>query len=255
MIDLPEPKPSSLVLPLEYGRRRASLRRRIIRAVLVTGSILLIAAAVRWRNALARPWHDARSAYWREQCAAFHPPAQQLVFEEDPARAAALLQSRDFTRCTVGSGKTAIRRRVRALERYLSVPGASPYKSYYVGLLLDRPILFCHELQRPDGTKTIVVITYDQEQGGAGRSFFRVFTCDREPFFDALVVQTWENFVFRADASTATTRPVRFFAGEPVTGDPSSCQFSYQLGEEWGRYTFTLKPDNVILRTREGPLP
>jgi hypothetical protein len=243
-------------VPLDYGRTRISVRRRVGRILAVALLILVAALAFHWRHALIRHWHAVHSDYWREKCAMFQAPPQEVVFEDDPVRAAKMLQLSDFASCAAGFGPAPVRRRVQALERYLAVPGTSPLKPYYVGLLVDRPVLFCHELQRPDGTKVILVITYDQEVlGSQRRSYFRVFVCDRKDFFDGLVPQSWEQFNFRDESTGPTSRPVRFFAGERVSGDPSSCAFSYQLGDEWGRYTFTLQPDDVIVRTREGPMP
>jgi hypothetical protein len=139
--------------------------------------------------------------------------------------------------------------------------------TWYAGIIGGEAALFCHELNRPEG-KVIVIITYAQQiVQSKPRSFFRVFVCDRQKFCEDLVPQSWEHFVFRDEtqpATQATTRPaattmpfrpVRFFAGELVPDDPCSCRISYQLGEEWGRYTFTLQADNEILRTRDGPLP
>jgi len=78
---------------------------------------------------------------------------------------------------------------------------------------------------------------------------------DFDAEFIAALMDAWQRPLMVWDHLPPFDADGNPFAGEPVTGDPSSCQFSYQLGEEWGRYTFTLKPDDVILRTREGPLP
>jgi hypothetical protein len=241
---------------LDYRRNEKSRKRQLIRrslcAIILAAIITFTVCYRQWLMSFPRGWV---AAYWRDQCASYLAPAQQVVYDEDAARVAELVRSGDFAQNTAWSRFTYAWRRIRPLEHYLSIPQGAD-KAWYAGLVANQPVLYCHEAQRPDGTKVLMLIIYVNESGASARSFFRVMLCDRRKLLDdSQVAQSWDGFVFRAHTSTATTRPVRFFAGEPVPNDPCSCRISYQLADEWGEYTFTLQADDLILRSRRGPAP
>src|SRR5688572_27391931 len=65
-------------------------RRRKFRLGVLCG-VLLVLAVAGWRWGPAG-WKHAQFLYWQRQCLAYAPAADQVVYDNDPARAAALLQ-------------------------------------------------------------------------------------------------------------------------------------------------------------------
>src|SRR4051812_37320764 len=81
-------RPATTV-PLDYSPPPRWHRRRAVRfgvkLLLLAG---LVAAGWRWGP---RAWRHGRVLYWQRQCLAYAASADRVVYETDPARAAALL--------------------------------------------------------------------------------------------------------------------------------------------------------------------
>src|SRR5687768_11676471 len=76
---------------LDYAPRPPVYRRRIvIRALWLMALLTLSVLAWRFGVPYAK---QVRYLYWQSRCLAFEAPADHLAYEEDPARAAALLMA------------------------------------------------------------------------------------------------------------------------------------------------------------------
>jgi hypothetical protein len=78
---------------------RKTVRRRILRFIVLMIPLVAGIAAIHKRKAIAGQWCEVRTKFWRERCAHYLGPAQQVIYEEDPTRAANLLRSDDFASC------------------------------------------------------------------------------------------------------------------------------------------------------------
>src|SRR5215212_5407675 len=72
---------------LEYGHSAGS-RRRMRTALVVTIVVIITFAA--WQRGPAA-WGRMRLLYWQRQCLRYQPPADQVVYEDEPEAATALL--------------------------------------------------------------------------------------------------------------------------------------------------------------------
>jgi hypothetical protein len=148
--------------PLTYGLAAPGGRRRIIRSLLVIAALVLGYSAWRWGPAA---WQETQIRYYQRQLLTYNSPADQVVYEEDPAEAAKLLaKPSEFAPFRwdmwappeakmPGPAASRIVPHYQTFEelngRRMAVPGGTAYET----------ILFLHERTTPKGERRLVKVT------------------------------------------------------------------------------------------------
>jgi hypothetical protein len=129
-----------------YGRWR---RLRLIGAIVV----LLLLIPVGWRAA-PRVWNHIQVLYWQRKAMNYSPPADQVVYEDEPVAAALLLTKSGYSGSVSPHSAMLMARPWDRFDARLSPPGAEPAAT-----------LFLHELRNSAGQRRLVVV----------QDYFRVF--------------------------------------------------------------------------------
>jgi hypothetical protein len=141
------PRPAR-VGPLAYAPAPPFHRRRWWRGTVLLAA-LLIAGGAAWRWGPEK-WSAARMLYAQRQCLAYAPPADEVVYEADPAAAARLASRAGFRLVAVpafsGSGPPAV-----AAARTPVPSGAT---------------VFLHERLTPDGGRVLVHVGFVTDPSG-----------------------------------------------------------------------------------------
>jgi hypothetical protein len=140
--------------PLEYAPGAPVRRRRRIKRVVQLFALLGVGlAAWRWGPA-ARD--QATLLYWQRECLRFEFPADVVLYERDPARAAALLRAQDpqyVALAYYGHGQPMVTHAVyqpRALREFATRSSATTPA--------QRSIVFCHDRRTPAGKRRLVIV-------------------------------------------------------------------------------------------------
>jgi hypothetical protein len=206
-------------------------------------SLVALGAGINWGP---RVWYQARLLYWQRQCMTFTRPADFVVYEEDPAAAAALIwQDAQYA-------SLALMRRIGSYtynEPHHSM--AAVYQAsgdwHLQDLLPAKPLsariatpmatIFMHALQTPAGKPRLVIVRYSPEQ----KLFTPGFLSDRNTFWISIVpapllgmpMGTMESVAEDSRSTWPRQAPnVRIFAGQPDPADPSHFTIRYQM---WGQ--------------------
>jgi hypothetical protein len=239
---MPSPTRASPIA-IDYAPR-ASMRWKAIRRGVVWLVVLVtLGAGMKWGP---RVWYQARLLYWQRQCINFALPADFVVYEEEPAAAAALMGSDQ------GYVSLALMRRIGSYsynEAHRSVAAVYlagsdrhlqdllPAKPWGSRIATPMATIFMHAVQTPAGQRRLVIVRYSPEQG----TFTPRFVSDRNTFWVSIVpaplvgtpTSTMESVA--GDFSSAWPRQppnVRIFAGQPDPADPSHFTIRYQM---WGQ--------------------
>lgn len=246
---------SVTVANLDYAPRPPT-RRRVVRRVLA--SILLagtLVASLRWGP---QAWRIGQVMYFQHQCLTDAPPADQIVYEEDPALFARVMKQ--------GSGfvPLAPSRRSGAPVAVGRVPQS--WIRFTPSLMkMTRPlpgaILFMHERQTPAGEKRLLVVFSGFDPAQAPPLFI--------PGFD-LDVNVIAPATFRTPArdvsppciidvlfSHPRTPPMsKVYAGQADPADPTHFTIRYEMYGKTGIVDGWLRDhDRVEIKVRDGPNP
>jgi hypothetical protein len=225
------PTPTSS--PLDYApapplRRRRWVRRAVVFVLLAVVSL----GGYRWGRPFVR---QARLLYWQRQCLRYHPPADLVVYDEDPLRAAPLIQ--------------------RGGEYFAASPrwwfrrtGVSPIAAHCpacygrLSLAIGNPapadaILYLGERTSHTGVRRLVVVTCNATKipSLAMANSMDVETATIAGWGGAQGLftdrpQTSSSFTGRIITASAGDEPlVRFFAGQPDPADAAAFTLQYDL--------------------------
>ena len=228
--------------PGTLGYAPARPRRRYHRWLVV---VVLLAtagfAAWRWGG---EAWHRARVLYYQRQCARYAPPADQVVFDSHPQRAARLEDDAAYVVLRPSGGVTeALRNPPEAWVELCRLEGWNPLMMSGAGVEL-----FLHERRNSKGERRIVVLEYDPHSWTP--LLARVVTPGgfRDPpklppgpaHMSALLL-------------TASSGPphLRLFAGQPDPADESRFTIRFDRGGKIGTIYGQLKDDDGV--TVEAP--
>ena len=250
---------------LDYGRRRSLLdrigpRRVIVYATLLAGA-LAVALAYDPVMLRVRQWRAQRQAAERQRlCMIYTAPADRVVYEEDPARAAALI-ARDPLYYPVEAFDLATGQRVPSIDQP-PVLREEPLWSQYNGAPrgTKRNVLFLHErISRSGGRQMVAVEMSSQlqsmEDGSLG--IFRFLSCWP---IDSETVEidggAPRRILLAADPISAdlTQRfsppfPLRVYAGQPDPHDASRFTIAYELRGHRGLIVGVLGDDSHVVLT------
>jgi hypothetical protein len=237
--------------PLDYAPR-PSRRRKILRRLLGAALIAILAfATIRWGSVARR---KIAVLYWQHECLVAAPPADQVVYAEDPVVVAGLLrQGSQYTKISTRAGSAA----GRATPDWTALASWLP-----AGMGSSRgAVLFMHERHTPSGKRRLVVVQGDFDPSMAPPLFI--------PGFD-LNLTVLEPETLRAHAkvrtpavaiSVTSARPrnspkLKIFAGQIDPSDPSHFTIGYEMYGQPGIVDGWLrKYDQVEIKVRTGPPP
>ena len=246
---------------LEYGQRRSLLDRIGPRRVVVYAALLAVALAYSPVMSRVRQWRAQRQTAERQRlCMIYTAPADRVVYEEDPARAAALL-ARDPLYYPIEAFDLATNQRVPSIDQP-PVLREEPLWSRYNDSAgaTKRSVLFLHERTSRSGGRQMVAVEMSSqlqrmEDGSLG--IFRFLTCWP---IDSETVEidggAPRRILLSADpiAADPTRRfsppfPLRMYAGQPDPHDPSRFTIAYELRGHRGLIVGVLGDDSRVVLT------
>jgi hypothetical protein len=194
-------------------------------------AFIAIATAAAWRG---RPAYDlAALLYHQHVCMNYCAPADQVVFDSDPAHATALANHPNF----VISGGCAFRRSPKDWQPLKVTPAWMPPT--------PQAVIFLHERRAAGGTPRLVVIERD-----AGPDCLAFSASVFEPAGVSRPL-TAVPFGMSSDVGdTSTHADTRFFAGQPDPADPSHFTIRYVRAGATHLIDGYLLADNSIILTQ-----
>jgi hypothetical protein len=229
---------------LDYapGRERF-YRRRSFRRVIIT---LILCLSAGYYGKRYEPAVVARSRLLLAQrkCARYTAPSEQIVYEEEPARAAALLRDdpnhyRALALLHSDQGNIAIRQN----------PTWGHYLACREGPFASTPepaVLFLHTLRAPNGMECIVFFGYDYYAQHAARC--RALTPLGWWNTARMEIGVGRITVFEDFFPThVQPRDLRFYAGQIDAADPSHFFVPFEWAKERGRIHGWLRDDGTML--------
>jgi hypothetical protein len=268
--------------PLEYAPAVRN-RRWIYRAIFASLLLGLSLAIWKWGPAW---WRRAEILYWQHECLQFSLPPDTVVYQEDPAGAAALLagnpnyhpypfQRRSGpqaapTRATAAAFEVSDWNKLTAvLPGFYSPPimqGPPGYVLFTPTTLPGSPaplikpaVIFLHERISPGGNRRLVCVSYGSQGDTFTAQFVHGLNCDtftvapgtwsQPPVYSP---KGWEYDIL---VDWPRKPPlVRIFAGQPDPNDPAHFTIRYRI---WGQEDVLdgrlLDDDRVTLTFRKEP--
>jgi hypothetical protein len=209
--------------------------RRAVRVGLLAALGLLSFATWRWHGPA---WGRAQLLYWQRRCATYAPPADQVEFDNDPARVAALGATGDYHLLPHSDGppgsRAASRKPPREWTEICRLSGWNVQSP-------PGPVLFLHQLRNEKGEERIVVVEYTPN------SWVPVWITVVTPgglLAGASLIRQSPGWVFPADSQS-----LRIFAGQPDPADPSRFSIRYEADGRTGTAEGTLSADNSVVFT------
>ena len=240
-------EPTAPAVDLQYAPRPKLWRRRRFRLALL---VLLGAAAVAgwwWRADVASSVATAKMLYAQRQCMTFEPPAGQVAYDEDVARAQALLTRPQYVPGTLPDGKS-----IAALWWPKEVRGFPEADRFFVGSP-NKGLLFLHERTTSGGRRVLVTGMAWPKNGVLG---------DVALGFRAVSPATWKTTPQTAGGLWAAQpelnrfhggRGLRILAGRPDPTDPSHFTVEYQTGRGRGTWDIRVR-DNPAAAQGDNPV-
>ena len=245
--DVPQP-----AVTLDYGRSRRPWRlrkRHLLVAVTLAGC-----AAGSWTVGREARQRTQNLLYVR-QAARHVEPAETVVFEPDPARAAGLVRAgthQPLTKSAVSPAGRVEPDSFRVLRQALA---QSSFEA--MGALV-----FLHELTTPSGARRIVAVHFlpyvlEGTEGGGGAGLVaRIFETGGYFGPPVYVGDSNARMLVPADAPAlvatsippAAAVPLRWFAGQPDADDPSHFTLDYELDGVHGTVDGYLTDDGGSVR-------
>lgn len=246
--------------PLDYAPAPAD-RRRIYRVIFA--ALLLGLSLVAWKWGPAG-WRRAEVFYWQHQCLQFSLPPDAVVYEEDPAKAAALLAGspkyhvysfqRRASMQAAPSPATAAALGVSGWDKLAAVVLPRSYSPF-----INPAVIFLHERISPAGHRRLVCVRYGPQGDSFAAQFIQALNC--ETF--TVTPGTWNQppiytpLGWAYDVETGWPRKpplVRIFAGQTDPNDPAHFTIRYRM---WGQEDVVdgrlLDNDRVTLTFRKAP--
>ena len=233
---------------LDYAPKPKPWRRSQVLTRLALSAVVLGAAAwaVRSGPDALRRWQWSRLY---RQCATHSAPADQVVYEQDPAAAAALLRRKDFVAlpALVRPEEPAAGRAVPEWENLRRLAGFSP---------TARPVavLFLHRMRAGRSSECFVWVAFTGVSDG-----YPEFDFDCMEFGPDAAPGTGgkDGILGRQFAPGLKDRSLRFYAGQADPSDPSHFTIAYEMTGGRGTIDGWLKDhaDSVWLElnVRNGP--
>ncbi len=218
---------------LDYGPPPPIHRqRRWRRAALLIVLLACVACGWEWGPEY---WAKTKFLYVQRQCLTYVAPPDQVVYESDPARFAALASQTPEYATLLNWARA--KRLVRTPQCWAAFE-AMAYPRKVMARSLRGPFdgtLFLHELKAPDGKPILVRVGYTEPSNDP--AFIPGFDVTEEICRSA----TWSTpvkeltpaYVIDVMSRTDLEPPMlRFFAGQPDAADPSHFTIRYQA---WGQ--------------------
>lgn len=267
--------------PLHYGKRQPLVdrigRRRFIVYSIIFAALLSAALAYEPVVRRAQRWRAERAFFARQrQCMAYAPPADRVVYEEDPRRAAAL-QAQDpaYVSVTVfdlptslptkPNGQPPVQYAERLWAEYnagLWYPGPSS-----AGPSSPRTVAFLHERTTPSGKRCLVAVELSAQvhRVAPGRwGIFRVLASssfEEGSALESSPLPATETLHIDVDAAYppeplrqpsdafVPPAPLRLYAGQADPIDPSRFTIPYEMNGERGVITGVLEDTGTVQLT------
>jgi hypothetical protein len=220
------------------GRHRRWVKRIVVGLLLMTLGL----AAFHWR---AEPWRRARMLYYQRQCEAYSPPADEVVFDNDPARSAALRAKPGYVTQKNIDPRPVFRTPPGCWNGYADATRVGVHEQG------GGTKAFLHERRTPRGERRLVVVEFFpfswtpvvaqaiETSPLAGRAEVRGYL-HSELFLDP----------------QSPPRSLRIFAGQPDPADASRFTIVYEWDGRRGTIDGRLNDDDTIVLTdRDGLLP
>jgi hypothetical protein len=224
---------------LQYAAPPSAWRVYLRRAALPLLLVSLVAVGILFGPAAVR---HVELISWQRRAMQYTLPSDHVVYESDPARAAALLRSSSDFLPLNSSGVPVVEfsRIWREFYSRAEPPGRKP-----------GALLFLHERHTPEGQHRLVAIDTQSSPGAlapgsVGIAVFRPGSLMRRPAL--LSEEAW-----RTPFNGA--RSLRIYAGQADEADPSHLVIRYELDGASGTIDGWLRDDDrVILELRHGSL-
>lgn len=245
---------------LEYAPRPplSRLRRAISMLVIVASLFGVGIGAWYWQHTVIpgwRKWQATRQAMaqW-ERCMAYTAPTDQVVYEEDTAKAALLLMDpASYFRLNYATDPPTARRCDPAIPALLTTVHSSD------GARQGSAVLFCHERnnRRLSGERQALIVKLESTRGG-------IFDSQNAWIFDVnavllawtgeLGIRSWKVRLLVPTDLNAETYKVRFYAGQPDPQDETHFTIPYEIDGHPGIIDGWLGPlSQPVLKVRSGP--
>jgi hypothetical protein len=215
-------KPSATGARLEYAPKPPLRRRRAFRlAVIVLVGLAAGIAGWRWGPGA---WQNARLLHWQRRCMTYAPPADLVVYEEDPAAAEALLSRRggEYVHGRDGPSFSCAMHQPSCLTEFARASGMGPVS--------NGAVIFMHERTSRTGVRRLVIITASPADvpsmtltGGLDEWECTPGTWGTPPQFSSPPISRL------VPIRTEKAPRVRFFAAQADANDASHFTVGYEL--------------------------
>jgi hypothetical protein len=209
--------------------------------------IVLVAWVIPWGNRMVARWQGLKH---QERCMAYRAPADQIVYDNDPAEAQRLV--------ALGGGYdwAAAPNALPAASPAVHVPEFWRRHPQPLGQA-GHALVFLHERTSPGGNRRLVFIELVHEgyAGGSAMIHFSSGIMERETMRRKRTKVTGQRSAFHGYVSA----PERFrvFAGQPDAADKSHFTFDYEIEYMGNRQRGTfdgwlMDDDRVVLKPKVG---
>ena len=241
-------QPSTQPLAIAYAPPPPIYRRQWVRLTLV--ACLLTAALASSPRWFPPAVHRAKTLYWQRRAMTFPAVGSRVVYEDDPAAAAALLNvgGADYVRPAATGPAVYFAKPWRNFYALVSPPGRKPAAT-----------LFLHRLQADGRSPRLVAVdaTFVCGWGGPGTpgaaaprvgmalnaSVFQPGSVLSDP---RLVANSAWVAPFSTGPDSSTTR-FRFYAGRPDPEDPAHFTIAFEKDGRHGEIDGWLRADDSVL--------
>ena len=250
---------------LDYGRRgplldRVGTRRVIVYAMLLAGALTIALAydPIMWK---LRKWRAQSQAAERQRtCMTYTAPADRVVYEEDPARAVALL-ARDPMYYPIEAFDLATGQRVPAIAQPPVLREELIWSRYNEAARgTKRNVVFLHERTSKSGLRQMVAVEMSSQLHRVedeSWGIFRFLSCwpvDSETIEIDSGAPRRELLAVDPITANLTERfsppfPLRLYAGQPDPHDPSRFTIAYELRGHRGLLVGVLGDDSRVVLT------
>jgi hypothetical protein len=176
-----------------------------------------------------------RANYYFGQCLDYTVAADHVAYEEDAAKAAALLRSNEPY--AVGMNSSAC---------FVPRPWSNFYSTWSQSGLLPRGSLFLHERRSRGGGRRLVAVDFQRAQGWAGdqlTAIVRVF----EPSAGFSWARLLTNSAQNLSSEPLEWKRLRIFSGQPDGGDESHFTIGYLADGKAGTIDGWLRADDSVV--------
>jgi hypothetical protein len=208
---------------LQYAPRRSGVRRRWKRVAIGLALLLPLGAGWWWRNDIKAYFATANLLRAQERCLEFDPGPDRVAYEENPARAQALLAQPEYL-----PAKVDVQGAITAAVWWPRVVREFPDATRFFSGKSNMGLLFLHERVTPGGRKVLVCAMVHPDPALTGGRSFGLRAVD--PATRRRLPETagglWT--VFPELDPYVDGRPLRVYAGRPDPADPSHFTIEYE---------------------------